>query len=543
MLSNNTIRRNNMKYYALSNESIKDFDDKMQTFLHPIKLSNQNKSWMSLTFEEILLSYKEALPEGTLFSYKYKKLFGSVLIEIFVKGNMIDLLHKHIDDEDSDSFSILDNLFAACNGQTLYRYSGGDNIISVSIPVVSAAQKFFKNKTFFAILLSVFVGLLLRFLPAQTQTVLYDSYISPVYSKLMAILKGVTEPAIFVSLVVGICGLGDLETMNKVGKKILFTFLITSSFMFVFAVAVCWTVFGGQGGGTSFKFSDLLPFLLDSLPQNFLAPFTNGNMIQIVIVGIVTGICLLTLGEKASMIKQALVEFKFYFFSVLNGFSRVLPAIVFLSVLKAFLSLKMSEAAEIWKLIATDLSLHLVFLLGFLILVSMKCKVGISLLIHKALPIMSTSFTTGSTTAALPLFYQHFKERFGIDEKYANIHIPLSATFFSPSLIFALIVYTFFAAHMQGVGPSVMWLIVLYIMIIQMGMATPKIPGGIIASITLIFSQLSLNMDQLGIIMAANIIILYFDTAAGSTIHILCTILDARKERAIDMDVLRSRNY
>ena len=177
--------------------------------------------------------------------------------------------------------------------------------------------------------------------------------------------------------------------------------------------------------------------------------------------------------------------------TVLGTFVKILPFVVFLSVVKVILSINVSDSLVIWKIIVIDQCLDIVFAITLLLYTSIKHKVNIKTLFKKMSSSVNLSFTTGSSTATISEFYKCLPSKFGIDEKYVNYWVPLSNSFFSPSTIFALIVYAFFAAQAQNVSLSFAWIIVLYIMIIQIGMATPRIPGGIMASVTILFSQLN----------------------------------------------------
>lgn len=527
-----------MQYKQLTNKNIQDFIDELGTSLKQVSMNKHNKLWLNLTLEEVLLKYqeKEAM-EG--FSYKLKKRFGSLLIELYIKGEQQDMLHPtEGSDVAGDSF-LIDNLFNTGDGQVLYRYRNDTNIISISMPTEGLGLKIPGNKMLWAIILGAILGFLLRRLPQDTREFLNASYISPVYSTLMSILKGVSEPVIFTTLVVGICALDDLKIMNKVEKKIILMFLKISTCMFVLACLLCFPVFKSEGAAAiSFHFDELLPLLLKSFPTNYVTPFAEGNMIQIVVLGFVTGISILMLGEKARGIKNLMDEAKFLFFCVLEAFVKLLPIAVFLSVVSVFLTITISESAIIWKIIAADIFLDIVFALMILSYTAFRYKIPAKTLLKKSLPMMSVSFATGSSTATIPIFYKRLPENFGVDEKLTSYWIPLSNAFFSPSTIFALIIYAFFAMQMQGKGASISWIIVLYIMIIQIGMATPRIPGGIIASVTILFSQLGLSVDQLGIIMGANVLILYVDTAVASLIRCLGAVALASKEKLIDRDIL-----
>ena len=193
-----------------------------------------------------------------------------------------------------------------------------------------------------------------------------------------------------------------------------------------------------------------------------------------------------------------------------------------MSVVKVILTVNVSDSAIIWKLIVVDQGLNIILAIGLLLYISIKYKVKLSVLFKKISPLTSLAFVTGSSTAVIPDFYKTLPNRLGIDEKYVNYWVPLSNSFFSPSTIFALIVYAFFATQAQGSAISIGWIIILYVMIIQIGMATPRIPGGIIASVSILFSQLGLNTDQLGIIMGANVLLLLLNQLRK---HILLLLL------------------
>lgn len=527
------------KEYDLTNENIQKIIDDIDHFLSQYNITKQTKLWLTLSLEEILLTYQDQKEEGRKITYSLKKRFGSVLCEIFVTGSKLDALQPEINSKISES-NIIDHVFNIGPSDTLYQYKDGVNVFSSSIPVDAKKFRFPGNSMLHAVVLGVIIGLLFKQLPPDVITAILDKYVSPVYSTFMGALKGITEPVIFITLIVGICALDDLYTLSNVGKKIIVSFLKVSTIMFILGCATCMFAFNGAGtSSTSFDPSSILSLLLTSVPTNIISPFVEGNMIQIVILGLLCGLVLLILGEKTSTIKKVVVEFKFFFFSILTTFVRLLPFVVFLSVIKVILSVNISDSMIIWKIILIDQFLDIVLAIVLLIYTSIKHKVSINTLFKKMSSMVSVSFTTGSSTATIPEFYKSLPVAFGIDEKFVNYWVPLSNSFFSPSTIFALIVYAFFAAQTQAVSLSVAWIIILYIMIIQIGMATPRIPGGIMASVTILFSQLNLNTEQLGIIMAANVIILYLDTAVASITRCTCAINTAVKEGYCNLDILR----
>lgn len=528
-----------MKNYKLTNLDIQFFNDSLEEILNKLNIQKHNKTWLSLFLEEALLKYRDVFGENANFSFNIKKRFSILLVELFVEGKQINVLRPEGLDEIQGS-DILDNIINnRSDGEILYNYKNGKNIISVSLPIEIKKIKLPGSANLHAIVLAIIVGLLLRLAPAEVTTLLVDDYISPIYSTLMATLKGLMEPVIFISLVIGICAIEDLTLLSTIGKRTLISFLKVSTVIFVIAVITCIFAFPTKGISTqAFNLANIIQLLLTSIPSNIVAPFFEGNMIQIVVLGFVCGIVILMLGEKASTIKKMILEFKFFFFTILDMFVKALPFVVFLSVVNVILTTSVSDSIVVWKLIVTDQLLVIVVAFVCLFYTSLQAKVPIKILFNKMRSIFFTSLTTGSSTAVIPEFYKVLPNDFGIDDKYTNYWIPLSNSFFSPSTIVALIVYAFFSAQTQNIGLSIEWIVILYIMIIQIGMATPRIPGGIIASCSILFSQLGLTNDQLGIVMAANVLILYLDTAVAGIIRCCCAINVAIKQNCIDLDVL-----
>ena len=528
-----------MEKQKLTLDTIQIFNNDLEKLTNECNIQKYNKTWLKLFLEEALLKYHDAFSDKVTFTYKLKKRFSVILVELYVQGQPLNVLR--IDENATD---ILDNIFSnKSDGEVIYNYHNNENVISVSMPLEAKKLKLPGSSSLYAIIFGIICGFVLRYLPTDTITTLVDSYLSPVYSTLIGVLKGLMEPVIFISLVIGICAIEDLKSLSTIGKKTIVSFLVVSTITYVIAVVTCVFVFPSKGvSAQGFNPANILELLLTSIPTNIIKPFSEGNMIQIVVLGFVTGIVILILGEKASSIKKLILEVKFFLFTILNMFVKLLPLVVFLSAVKAILTTNVSESITVWKIILVDQSLVIVVALINLVITSLSTKVPIKTLMQKMRSIFFISLSTGSSTATIPEFYKKLPTSFGIDEKYSNYWVPLSNSFFSPSTTVALIVYAFFSAQMQNVGLSIEWLVILYIMIIQIGMATPRIPGGIIASCSILFAQLGLTTDQLGIIMAANVLVLYLDTAVAGITRCCCAILVSKKQGYIDLDKLRDPN-
>lgn len=303
-----------MDKLLLTNSNIQKFNDELNGFIENYNIKKHNKTWLRLFLEETLLKYHDAFGDNTNFYYSIRKRFSILLVDIYVQGESLNVLRlEGLKNTDSN---ILENMFAnKGDGEVIYKYRDNENIISISLPIESKKIKIPGSKNLHAIVLGVLVGFLFKYLLSPTNvTTLVDSYVSPIYSSLMGALKGLMEPVIFISPVVGICAIEDLRSLSTIGKEILLSFIKITTVIFIVTVLTCVFVFPSNGATTqSFDFANIIGLLLTSIPENIVKPFYEGNMIQIVVIGFVSGIVILALGEKASSIKKLLLEFKFSF--------------------------------------------------------------------------------------------------------------------------------------------------------------------------------------------------------------------------------------
>ncbi|MBR3318835.1 MAG: cation:dicarboxylase symporter family transporter [Atopobiaceae bacterium] len=95
-------------------------------------------------------------------------------------------------------------------------------------------------------------------------------------------------------------------------------------------------------------------------------------------------------------------------------------------------------------------------------------------------------------------------------------------------------------ASREGVSFGSTSIVILFVLVFQLSIATPKVPGGIAASYTIILSQLGLPPDSVGILMAANVFIVNIECAFGSLVRFAAECSFANSMHAIDEEKLRS---
>ena len=55
--------------------------------------------------------------------------------------------------------------------------------------------------------------------------------------------------------------------------------------------------------------------------------------------------------------------------------------------------------------------------------------------------------------------------------------------------------------------PDAVQILILYVLVTQLSIASPKVPGGIMATFTILLGQLGMSSDVIGLLMIANVFI------------------------------------
>ena len=125
-------------------------------------------------------------------------------------------------------------------------------------------------------------------------------------------------------------------------------------------------------------------------------------------------------------------------------------------------------------------------------------------------------------------------------KRIVDFWAPLGHAMSAPPVIVPLAVGMFAVSHMEGVAFTPTRLAVPFILVFQLSTATPKAPGGIAATYTILLSQLGLPLESVGILMAANVFFCNAETAFGELVRFAEVSAFARAERSLDEGVVRS---
>ena len=382
--------------------------------------------------------------------------------------------------------------------------------------------------------IGTFVGAIFfiaAFFAALTSSV---CFIEPTLNVILGIITAVAGPMVFFSLTWGVCTIGDVETLSRIGKRMIGRFMAAQLLLAAAAVVVCLPFFRSSAVGSSlFQPAEIYVLLLGIIPDNLVTPFTTGNTEHIITLAVVAGIVLLLLGERVSALTTFVDHMNKALTYLMTGASALIPFMVFFGLFKIAANGQFSVVLQSWKIVVTILALFVLPMLIYIIMVAIRKRVSVLKLIRKASSVFIIGLMTASSSAALTENLERCRESYGIDDKIVGFGVPLGQTIFMPGAAMFFISISFGMAENYDIAMTPNWLILVALTSVLLAVALPPIPGGMTMCFTILFGQLSIPSEAIGIALALNIIFEY----AVTSVNLVCLQLELT-ELAGSLDML-----
>lgn len=525
-----------MNNFTITNENIEKAVETVSSFLGKNKVEKKDILRSTLALEDTLLNYRDVFGEETECNLKCISRLGRLRIELVVNGESHDIFASG--DEEDFSRKLMSGIGMA----PVWQYKNGGNIVIFSPKKKKPSQMVY---IFSAILLALVGGTLSGFLPETVQLFISEQLLTPIFDSFLGLLNGVAGIMIFLSVIWGICSIGDMSALTVIGKKMISRMLLMmTSVTAVFMVAIL-PLFNftrsTASDGVSFNFSGLFDMILGIIPSNMITPFTDGSFLQIVFIAAIVGIALLVLGSKVPTVTSFIEQANTIVQLVLEVICSFVFIIIFISLYNMALTGSFSVLIEAYKAPLLTLSGCLFGMVVYTFIICITKKVKPSVLLNKIMPSFLIALTTASSSAALSSVMETCEKHHGVDRKIVNFGVPLGRILFGIGSVTEFIVLSFCMAEIYHVPVTPIWIIMTLVTSIILKIATPPIPGGSIALCTILFNQLGIPLEGLPIAVAIDVIADFLLTATDVFCLQSELIVVSGKLNMLDTDKLRRK--
>jgi aerobic C4-dicarboxylate transport protein len=206
------------------------------------------------------------------------------------------------------------------------------------IPPITPRRKPWYRILYVQVLIAVAVGIAVGHFWPDT-----GRHLKPLGDGFIKLVKMVIAPIIFCTVVHGIASMTDMKKLGRLGGKTLLYFEVVSTLALVIGLVVVNLMKPGAGfnidpatldpeavatskaAGQQAHSLDTVTFLLGIIPTSFFDAFAKGDVLQVLLVTILTAFALSSLGERGKPILHTIDVIADLFFGILNRIVRLAP--------------------------------------------------------------------------------------------------------------------------------------------------------------------------------------------------------------------------
>ncbi len=364
-----------------------------------------------------------------------------------------------------------------------------------------------KNNTTVQVLIGVVVGILLGLIFGEKMSafkVIGDTWLN--------MLKLILVPLVLCIMVLAVGEQPNLKILGRTAVRIFIYYFITTAVASVIGIVVAQIFQPGAGitvdlGNSSFSgevaaFS-ITGFIEGIIPSNMFAAFVNGNMLQVMFIAIMFGICILQIKNEDH--KATVLKWFQAFNSMLNVY---IGFVIKLTPIGACFLLADAVGAygiEIFgsmvKLMGTfylATIIHVVIFYGLFLLIT----TGISPVkyIKETTPVWTFTLATCSSVANIPVSLKCVKEKFKVPSHVADFCIPLGAqiNFDGMGILFGTVLV--FMSQFYGVPMGMDALLRIVIVGVLISSGGGGLPSGGLIKLLIIVEMFGFPGELIGVI-------------------------------------------
>jgi len=186
------------------------------------------------------------------------------------------------------------------------------------------------------VLIGIVLGALIGYFEPQ-----FGAKLQPFADGFIKLIKMLLAPIIFGTVVVGIAKMGSIKEVGRIGVKALIYFEILSTIALVIGLVVVNVVKPGVGmnintesldGSAISKYSQaaseqgsVVDFFLNIIPQTFVGAFSQGAMLQVILLSVLMGVALVQMGETSKPLINTIDLFLQGLFKIVAMVMRLAP--------------------------------------------------------------------------------------------------------------------------------------------------------------------------------------------------------------------------
>jgi Na+/H+-dicarboxylate symporter len=396
------------------------------------------------------------------------------------------------------------------------------------------------TKILFGLILGIIVGLLMQGIPDVAKT-----YISPIGTLFLNLIKMLIVPLVFSSLIVGAASVGDPKALGRIGGKTLVYYLLTTAIAVIIGLILGTILQPGAGlllptdaTQEAAEVPSIISTLLDIIPSNPLKGLVDGNILQIIAFALFLGVACTFLPKEKS---DPFVKFFDSTAEIMYKITAFVMSLAPIGVFALIVPVVSEHGLDV--LMPLSILIFAVYLGCFLhaaIVYSSAVK-----FIGKMSPIKFfkgiapaaiTAFSTSSSSGTLPITIRNAKDNLGVPDKIASFVLPLGATINMDGTALYQGVCALFLAQVYGIHLTIGQILIIILTATLGSIGTAGVPGAGLIMLTLVLQSVGLPLEGLVLIAGVDRILDMARTCINVVGDASCAVVVAATENELNIE-------
>ena len=399
--------------------------------------------------------------------------------------------------------------------------------------------------------LGFLVGLILNFYvtnPLIKDIILIDNVFYLGGTGFIKLMKMLVVPLVFFSIVVGVASISDIRKIGSIGGRTIGIYLITTALAVTIALIIASVIQPGvgldMGGLTDANVTSnvtVTDTILNMIPDNPFSSLANGDMLPVIIFGVLVGIILATLKDETNIVNEFFTQGNTVMMEMTRIVMKFAPIGIFCLMAKTFASLGFDGLLPLAKyIICVLVGLAIQAFIVYPSLLVFFTRLNPVKFFRKFISVMFFAFSSSTSNATIPLNLETLSEM-GVSREISSFTIPLGATINMDGTAIMQGCAVMFAAQAYGIDLGTTALLTVIFTAVMASIGTAGVPSVGLITLNMVFGSVGLPVDAIGIIMGIDHILDMFRTAVNVTGDAICTIIVSFKNKSIDLDIFNGR--
>ena len=405
------------------------------------------------------------------------------------------------------------------------------------------------NWILIGMLLGLIVGFILNFYVTNhfvKDVILMDNLFYLGGTGFIRLMKMLVVPLVFFSIVVGVSSISDVRKIGRIGGTTILIYLITTAVAVAIALVMGMIIKPGLGltmldvsqASANITVNQTIPdTLLNIVPENPFKSLANGDMLPVIIFGLLIGIILAKLREETDVINKFFTQGNTIMMEMTSLVMKFAPIGVFCLMAKTFGTLGFDAIIPLSKYVVTMLTaLAIQAFIVYPALLMIFTRLNPIRFFKNFFQVMFFAFSSSSSNATIPLNIEKLHE-IGVSREISTFTIPLGATINMDGTAIMQGVAVMFTAQAYGIDLTTSALLTVIFTAVMASVGTAGVPSVGMVTLTMVFNSVGLPINAIGIILGIDHILDMIRTAVNVTGDAICTLIVSFRNDSLDTDV------